>query len=420
MNKFFTLTKHAIVCFIATTLATTAFAADSTGNFSLNFSSTPTLLSGQQNKIGSKYRFNNVTPGRAAIVTIVAATGNATVDMLDDNNLTKPEAFSPRITIPANKTGMVEFKIELVDSLTGVAKMMDTLYATAMDIDGSGSLREMDAINLGGGTVSYQGSPLQISVTQTGTEFLGKNIGGVEYPDVDTSAKVVMFTVTNRNVATFTYRAGAENGGNSSVTRQKGIYFKGFVYTAPVFGPLPITLNQFSGISRNGNNILSWETSNELNSKSFVVEKSLDGRSYSSIGEISAAGYSTASKAYTLTDYNVKANISYYRLRMVDKDGSFAYSNIVVLKQEATVGTISLFPSPATDFTIVSISTTEAENITLRMVNKEGKVLLTRNEKVASGTTNIRLGQLDQYAAGTYYLQVVQANKTTTKPFVIL
>jgi hypothetical protein len=419
MNRKFTiLSKCVCICLLIIAIANTAKATDSTGNYSLNFSSAPILLSGNQNEVGSKYRFPNVGPGRSAIVTIVAATGGASVDILDDNNLTKPEAFSPRIKVPGSSTGMVEFKIEFVGGNSDNPKMMDTLYATAMDIDGSSNLHEMDAINMGGGTVSYQSNSLQIAVTQTGTEFLAKNIGSVEYDAVDTSAKQVMFTVTNKNISSFTYKAGAENLFTGEVSRQKGIYFKGFTY--PSFTLLPVTLTKFQGNNRSNGNVLDWQTSSEQNTKSFSIEKSLDGVTFITIGETAAAGNSNLVQNYTFTDANIRGAISYYRLRITDRDGSFSYSASVMIKKEGEAGQVSLFPSPAVDFTIVSITATEQQNIALRMLDKDGKLIYTRSENIKKGTTNIRLGQLDKYPSGTYYLQVVQPGKTVTKPFVIL
>ncbi len=421
MNRNFTFfCKCAFMCLIAFATVKNAKATDSTGNYSLNFSTPPILLTaaGTENQVGSKYRFNNVGQGRSAIVTIVAATGGASVDILDDNNLTKPEAFSPRVKVPANSTGMVEFRIQFVAGNSDNPKKMDTLFATAMDIDGNANLREMDAINMGGGTVSFQSNSLQIAVTQSGTEFLAKNIGGVEYDAVDTSAKQVMFTVTNKDVSSFTYRAGAENLTTGAVSRQKGIYFKGFTY--PSFTVLPVTLTKFQGYNRSNGNVLDWQTSTEQNTKKFSIEKSSDGVNFTVIGEIVAAGNSNTVQNYSFTDANIRSGISYYRLRITDRDGSFSYSASVMIKKDAEAGQVSLFPSPATDFTIVSITAAEQQNIALRMLDKDGKLVYTRSENINKGVTNIRLGQLDKYPSGTYYLQVVQPGKTVTKPFVIL
>ncbi len=418
MNKNFTsLYRYAAVLLIACTFSLKASATDTTGLFSVRFTSIPSLLNGLLNTLGSKYLFLNVAPGKSATVTIVSATGGATVDMLDDNNLTKPEAFSPRITVPAGSTGTVEFKIEFT-SILGALLPMDSLYATAMDIDGNSTLKEIDVINMGGGVVSYQSSAPEISVTNSGTQYTAKNIAGIEYPEVDTSAKAVMFTVANKNVQSFIYKAGAQNGGNGSVTRQKGIYFKGFVY--PTFSVLPVTISSFSASNRGDNNLVKWETSSESNTARFIVEKSTDGRTYSAIGEVTAAGNSSQARQYQFTDGNIGTGTCYYRLRTIDRDGQSNYSAAVMVKRDADTHQISLFPCPAVDFTIVSISAGESETVTLRMLDANGKTVFSRQENITRGTTNIRLGQLDRYHSGSYYLQVVQKEKTTTKPFMIL
>jgi hypothetical protein len=419
MNKIFTtLTKCALLYALLFTSAFKANATDTTGVFSVSFNAAPTLISGSLNQVGSQYRFANVAPGRSALVTIVSATGGAKVDMLDDNNLTKPEAFSPRITIPGNSTGMVEFQVTFLAGNSNNPKKVDTLYATAMDIDGNSSLHEMDALNLGGGTLSYQASTIEIMVTQTGTQFLGQNVGGVEYPSVDTSAKAVMFTVTNKDVETFIYKAGAQNLSADAVTRQKGVYFSGFVY--PSFSTLPVTITNLSATSRNEGNLVQWQTSSEINTKAFFIEKSIDGRNYTTIGEVAAAGQSSTTRSYRFTDALVKPGTNYYRLRAVDRDGQFTYSAAVLVKTEGQAHQVSLFPCPVKDFTVVSISANASETITLRMLDANGKALYSRTENISKGTTNIRLGQMDRYSPGTYYIQVVQRDKTTTKPFMIL
>jgi len=106
MKTNFTSLKYAIL-FIVVLFSSLQTKADN--SFGFNFNSTPTLISGTALTVGAKYKFNNVASGTDAFVTIVSATGGATVTILDDNTTTKPEAFSPAINIPALSTGMVEF-----------------------------------------------------------------------------------------------------------------------------------------------------------------------------------------------------------------------------------------------------------------------------------------------------------------------
>ena len=159
MKTNFTFIKYAIL-FIVLHFSFSPIKAQNT-SYDFNFNSAPTLISGSSFAIGAKYKFSDVAAaGVYAEVTIVGATGGATVDILDDNTTTKPEAFSPKINIPALSTGMVEFKIEFFNS-NGTPKVVQELKATAMDIDGSATIHEMDALDMGSGSLlSYLSTPL--------------------------------------------------------------------------------------------------------------------------------------------------------------------------------------------------------------------------------------------------------------------
>src|SRR5882757_1560459 len=160
----------------------------------LNFSTIPTIISGILNALSSQYKFFGVRPGVDAVISVVSATNGATIDILDDNAVAKPEGFSPKIKVPAHSTGMVTFKIEFKQAITGIPVNMDSVFATAIDIDGSNTVHEIDAIDLGaGGVASYQSTTPEITVTRSGNVYTGTNVGGIEYDGIDTSAKNVMF-----------------------------------------------------------------------------------------------------------------------------------------------------------------------------------------------------------------------------------
>ena len=285
MKKIFTQIKSLIlVALILIISLNTQVQGQSgqTNSFNVPFLSIPTLLSGSGYSVGSKYLFLDVAKNTNALVTIVSATGGATVAILDDNTLTKPKAFSPAIKVPANSNGLVEFKIEYLNA-NGNPLELDSLSVTAMDIDGSGSLHEVDVLDLGvGGIVSYLSNALQTSVVQSESQVTATNIGGIEYPGVDTSAKQVMFTVSNALASSFIYKAGANNGYGYAVTRQNGIYFKGFNYA--VAGPLPVKYLSFTGNAVNKSVVLNWVTTQETNNNYFKIERSITGKDFASIG----------------------------------------------------------------------------------------------------------------------------------------
>jgi len=377
----------------------------------LTFNSAPVMVNGPALQVGAKYRFDNVAPGTNAFVTIVSATGGATVAILDDNSLTKPEAFSPQVNVPAHSSGMVEFKIEFVNSSSGTPKNMVQLSATAMDIDGNSQLHEMDAINMGtGATVSYWVSTLEISVQQTGNEFLGTNIAGNEYSGVDTSAKQVMFTVTNNNaINNFTYKAGANNQSGSAVSRQKGIYFKGFDYAAF----LPVKYSSFGASAANGTVTLNWVTENEINNKYFEIERSFNGTDFKTVGlTLDGINAGNGSKSYAFKDNSTDlagATVIYYRLKQVDNDGRFTYSNILIVRMQATADGVKMQVSPNPFVENLNIRFTASANGTaqLQLINVNGQKIVTQQVIVSKGNNTMQLQGISKLNPGIYLAQLV-------------
>ena len=370
----------------------------------VSFSSIPTLISGTGYSVGAKYLFLDVAKNINAVVTIVSATGGATVAILDDNTLTKPEAFSPAITIPANSNGTVNFKIEFLKD-NGNQKIIDTISVTAMDIDGNNLLHQVDALDLGvGGSVSYQANSLQINVVRSGSLFTATNVGGIQNNNVDTTAKEVMFTVSNTSVSSFIYNAGANNGSNNTVTKQKGIYFKGFNYAAA--GPLPVKYLSFTGNAVNKSVILNWVTAQEINNNYFEIERSFTGKDFTSIG-VALDGFENGTKK----EYAFKDNASllenkdviYYRLKQFDKDGKFSYSSILVVRLKSTSKVdIQVSPNPFTERLTVRFTATENTTAFVRIINISGESIINKKSDVSKGFNNLQIEGLSNLPSGTY------------------
>ncbi len=376
---------------------------EQTGNYNVSFITSPIMLNGPALGVGAKYKFLNVAQNVYAEVTILSATGGASVAILDDNTLTKPEAFSPQISVPANSNGLVEFKISYFKA-NGNVKRLDTLRATAMDIDGSGLIREVDALNLGAGaTLSYFTSGLQINVVQAGNQYTATNIGGMEYTGVDTAAKQVMFTVTNKNITNFIYKAGVNNGNNFSITRQKGIYFKGFNYTVST---LPVKYLSFNANVVSKAVLLSWVTQKEINHSNFEVERSFTGKDFSTIGIVLDGLENGTDKEYSFKDNAAEIaekEIVYYRLKQIDINGKFNYSNVITVRLKATNKTeIQVSPNPFTESIIARFNSNEKTMAQVKISNVSGQVVLTRNIIINKGFNNIQIDGLSNLPKSVY------------------
>jgi hypothetical protein len=167
-----------------------------------------------------------------------------------------------------------------------------------------------------------------------------------------------------------------------------------FVKTAD--GPLPLRLISFTGTQEAASNKLFWQTADEVNTLSFEVESSRNGRNFGKVATIKALG--TGNNSYSYTDIITYSGILYYRLKMIDMDGTFTYSRMLPLTREGN-RTINIYPNPVADRLTLSLGygliNTEA-----MLYDISGRLLQTI--KIAS---NEELVNVKTLPAGVYIIQ---------------
>ncbi|MCB9197410.1 MAG: T9SS type A sorting domain-containing protein [Flavobacteriales bacterium] len=165
--------------------------------------------------------------------------------------------------------------------------------------------------------------------------------------------------------------------------------------------PLPIELLYFSA-NLNSENIvdLYWSTASEINNDYFQIERSADGLNWENISLIDGAGNSSVVSNYSAKDVEPLDGISYYRLKQVDFDGEFSYSNIVSV-QLRNNNTVNIYPNPTTDFVFINYG---QEVETLEIYNSIGQNV---TSTIASITENngIYSISLKNLAPGAYYVK---------------
>jgi hypothetical protein len=119
------------------------------------------------------------------------------------------------------------------------------------------------------------------------------------------------------------------------------------IYTSSV---LPVTLVSFDVQSEGKTAMLNWSTTEESNSSHFEVERSVNGKKWNKIGKVNSHGESTTLRKYNYVDATPVNGENLYRLRMVDLDGTFAYSSIRSVKMEGVGEEMSVYPNPSSDF----------------------------------------------------------------------
>jgi hypothetical protein len=180
--------------------------------------------------------------------------------------------------------------------------------------------------------------------------------------------------------------------------------------------PLPVTLVNFKGEQAGEINKLSWSTSTEVNNKGFELERSADGRTYTTITFIATKaenGNSTSLLDYAFNDRSV-AGKTYYRLKQVDKDGRYNYSNVVVLNRKVSEVVLSaVYPNPTTKELNLKITSPKAEQLTIIVTDLTGKVVMRRSASVVTGDNQEQLN-VSELAAGSYFIKAVCANGCET------
>jgi glucose/arabinose dehydrogenase len=184
--------------------------------------------------------------------------------------------------------------------------------------------------------------------------------------------------------------------------------FSTFYFANSSLTTLPVQLITFTGKLNNNATLLGWTTASELNSDYFSVERSIDGTNFSPIAKIGANGNTSTSRSYTYTDADVQfqsATTIYYRLKIVDKDGNYTYSNIITITLADITGEITVTPNPATDKILVTIGVGADTRANWKIVDNAGRVVLQGSVLLKQGRNTVPIN-INKLTAGMYYLVV--------------
>lgn len=125
----------------------------------------------------------------------------------------------------------------------------------------------------------------------------------------------------------------------------------------------PVEFLYFEAKAEGQTAFLTWATASELNNDYFSVEKSHDGNSFHAAGEVDGVGTSQEMTTYTFRDEQAVSGKSYYRLRQVDFDGQFAYSNVVEVTISLEFQTYKSYPNPVQNLLSIEVSTEGSASI---------------------------------------------------------
>ena len=172
--------------------------------------------------------------------------------------------------------------------------------------------------------------------------------------------------------------------------------------------PLPVELKNFQATVADQTVLLTWETASEINNDYFDIERSIDGERFQAIGTQAGVGSTTSTTTYKFSDEKPTAGNIYYRLKQVDFDGSFEYSEVVSVKIASNDVIVNVSPNPVIDRTVVIIGDNVANNTNLELVNSAGQ--LVKTYQVLGANTSIEIDLAD-LPSGVYMLSVKNSSR---------
>ncbi len=186
--------------------------------------------------------------------------------------------------------------------------------------------------------------------------------------------------------------------------------------------PIPVELSLFTA-NVDGNSVqLSWRTATELNTQSFIIERKYDSELWSAIASVQAAGTSTEIRNYSYEDNSVALGKYYYRLRINDFDGSYAYSSVIEIEVGSPLE-FSLeqnYPNPFNPSTTINFTLPQTSKIKLTIFNQLGEEVRTLlNEEKLAGKYAVKFNG-DGLPSGVYFYTLNTESFTATKKFILL
>ncbi len=450
----FTLTNNAVYD-IANTTGTTATNITYTnigGNLSV--ASTATLQRTQAAAGPVAAIVLNGTAPQSVTSGLTAGTLNYTINNAAGVTLNNDITINGVLTFTSGKltTGSNKIVVSSTGSISGggtgwvIGNLQKAVAAAAtavsFEIGGTDAYRP---VSLSFSTPVTTGGDITASVSQTAGDH--PNISG---SGLNANKSVNRYWMINNNglvnadyAATITFDAAdVDAGANTSNFIVKK--YDGSAWSAPTTGTktstsiqlsetsalaassqfaigeastLPVTISGFKGEVLASGNKLNWTTSTEMNNKGFEVERSVDGRTFSSIGFISSKGdrgNSSSSLSYSFDDLKPFAGVNYYRLKQVDNDGrSTTSSTISLARSTEKISITSVYPNPVTTGLTVVITSPKKKVLRMIISDMAGKIVVNSNMNIQSGANkqNINTSNL---APGTYTIKFVCAEGCET------
>ena len=171
---------------------------------------------------------------------------------------------------------------------------------------------------------------------------------------------------------------------------------------------VPVELVSLSASANDGKVLLKWKTATELNNSGFEIQRSINKVDFKRIGFVNGNGTTTQTNSYAFTDESPSDGKSYYRLKQIDFDGTFEYSQIVevAIGTPATYQVSENYPNPFNPTTNVRIDLPVESKVSYKLYNSIGQTVKTFDSKDYSAGTHVLQIDGSDLSSGVYYFSI--------------
>ena len=182
---------------------------------------------------------------------------------------------------------------------------------------------------------------------------------------------------------------------------------------------LPVKLLGFNGSLLNNKASLQWSVADNETGKYFEVQKSNDGRTFTTIGVV-LVSEKNGTENYSFTDTKEIATEAYYRLRIVNKNGSVSHSKTILLKGQAinAATSLAILQNPVESALVLSYTSAAAGKATVNIYNTAGVKMHTMVANCQAGTNAVTVNLDGKFSSGAYLLEVINGTERTVSRFI--
>ena len=246
------------------------------------------------------------------------------------------------------------------------------------------------------------------------------NSGNYTFTGPTTTVAGIDITETQYNVScTYTNTdsfnivlGGCCDGGNCATSAYQRLHSINFLDVVPYINPVPVEMIYFNAQIQDNASLLKWATATEINNSHFEVQRSTDGKNWQVIGKVEGNGNSSKIIKYEFTDHD-PLPLNYYRLKQIDYDGKFEYSQTTIADFGSKKIAINAFPNPTEGKLTISIGRIYVdEDIKIEIIDLKGNVIKSLTFEPDGSLNLITDVDLSPYVKGFRFL-TDQTNKHT-------